>query len=240
MHMHDALSVGSLIEVSEPVNGFPLADMGSRHTLIAGGIGITPILCMARALIAAGKPIALHYFGRAAKDLAFMGDLEALPELEFHVHAGLTNAQARTKLDAAVGAHEDGRHVYVCGPGGMIQSVIEIADAAGWPESHVHYELFGSQVVGVENRAFTVHLVQRNQHIDVPADVTLLDALLAHGIDAPFDCKSGICGTCLTPVVGGQVDHRDSFLTEEDRLDGSLMCTCVSRAASGSTLSLDL
>lgn len=240
LHMHDVLKIGSLVEVSEPVNGFPLADTGRRHTLIAGGIGITPILCMAQVLVASGELVTLHYFGRAADKLAYLELLRSLPGLDLHTHLGSDVSETRSILTAALGPPEDGHHVYVCGPGGMIQSLIELAAVAAWPESHVHYELFGGQVVGTNNRAFTVHLVQSGQNITVPADITLLDALLAHGVDAPFDCKSGICGTCLTSVNGGEIDHRDSFLTEEDRLDGSLICTCVSRAAAGSTLSLDL
>lgn len=240
LHMHDAVVPGALIELSEPVNGFPLADDAPHHTLIAGGIGITPILCMARVLSERDAIVDLHYFGRSPESVAFRDELRALPGVALHEMHTADPAVARAALAQAIGSPDPQRHLYVCGPGGMIQSVIDIGVQAGWNEHHVHYELFGSQVVGRDNKAFTVRLVRTGQRIEVPADVTLLDALLAHGIDAPHDCRTGVCGSCLTPVGNGTIDHRDSFLTEDDRRQGGLMCVCVSRSANGAEIELDI
>lgn len=240
VHMHDAVAPGAHIDVSEPVNGFALADDAAQHTLIAGGIGITPILCMARVLSERGTSVDLHYFGRSPDGMAYLDELRALPGLALHeVHAADATA-ARAALAQVIGTPDPQRHLYVCGPGGMIQSVIDLGAQAGWDERQVHYELFGSQVVGRNNRPFEVHLLRAGKRIAVPADVSLLDALLAHGIDAPHDCRTGVCGTCLTPVGKGSIDHRDSFLTDDDRRQGGLMCVCVSRSADGGEIELDI
>ena len=240
LHMHDAVVPGALIELSEPVNGFPLVDGAPHHTLIAGGIGVTPILCMARVLSERNAIVDLHYFGRSPESLAFRDELRALAGLALHEVHTSDPAVARAALAQAIGSFDPQRHLYVCGPGGMIQSVIDICAQTGWEEHHVHYELFSSQVVGRSNKVFSVHLLRTGQHIEVPADVTLLDALLAHGIDVPHDCRAGVCGSCLTPVGSGAVDHRDSFLTEDDRRQGGLMCVCVSRSADGGEIELDI
>ena len=239
-YMHDALVPGSLVEVSAPVNGFPLSDGARRYTLVAGGIGITPILSMARALAERGAAVDLHYFGRSADSMAFLDELRNLLGEQLRQYHEPDPAAARQRLADVIGAPEDGRQLYVCGPSGMIQSVIEIAEQASWNERDVRYELFSGQVIRSSNRSFTIHLVRSSQRVEVAADSNILDTLLANGVDVPFDCRTGVCGSCLTPVCGGQIDHRDTYLTEEDRIDGGLMCVCVSRSMNGTELELDI
>lgn len=242
LHMHERVAVGSIIDVSEPVNGFPLATHPRLPLLIAGGIGITPIFCMARELLASSaptEPLELHYFGRSLEDMAYLDELRVLPGLALQPFCAEDPSSAIERLSAVIGTARSDQHLYVCGPAGMIQSIVNITAAHSWHRDRVHYELFGSQVIDRGNTPLIVRLARGRRHIEVPADVSVLDALLAHGVDAPHDCRTGVCGSCLTPVLAGAVDHRDSFLTEDDKREGGLMCICVSRAFS-SELELDL
>lgn len=242
LHMHERVAVGSVIEVSEPVNGFPLAAHPRQPLLIAGGIGVTPILCMARELLATtalGELLELHYVGRSFEDMAFLDELRELPGLALQPFCAREATSVVERLRTVIDAVREDRHLYVCGPAGMIQSVVDITAACGWHRDRVHYELFGNQVIDRGNMPLIVRLARSRRHVEVPADVSVLDALLAHGVDAPHDCNAGVCGSCLTPVLAGNVDHRDSFLTEEDRREGGLMCICVSRAF-GAEIELDM
>lgn len=126
----------------------------------------------------------------------------------------------------------------VCGPAAMLDAAIEIAAHQGWPAQQVHFERFAARAGAVETEAFMVELRRSGRRFEVGRDQTLLDALLAQGVDVAHDCRAGICGTCLVPVAGGRLLHHDTFLTAADRAGGNLMSACVSRASG--LLSLDL
>jgi ferredoxin-NADP reductase len=236
--MHEAVLEGSLLDIQGPSNAFPLDAQALRSVLLAGGIGITPMLCMARALAEKGQNVELHYFGRNTEAMAYRDDLQALKGLVLHEWVGLDVGASVLAMQRCIGESAEGDHLYVCGPSAMLDAALGIAGKQGWPAAQVHFERFGAAAGGAGDEPFTVELRQRGLRIEVGRQQTLLDALLSNGVDVAHDCRAGICGSCLVPVEQGQIQHRDTFLTEEDRSDGELMCACVSRATG--VLVLDL
>ena len=236
--MHEAVQVGDLLEIDGPGNAFPLAPQAERSVLLAGGIGITPLLCMARALERAGRPVELHYFGRSPDAMAYRAELQALHGLVLREYTGLDAAASVAAMQRCVGQAGPADHLYACGPAAMLDAALDIAARQGWPSAQVHHERFGASTGGAGDEAFTVELRQSGLRIEVGRQQTLLDALLSRGVDVAHDCRAGICGSCLVPVASGQLQHRDTFLTADDRAGGDLMCACVSRATG--VLVLDL
>jgi vanillate O-demethylase ferredoxin subunit len=170
--------------------------------------------------------------------MAFLPELEALLGDDLQVHA---DAEHGGPLD--IGALLDGcaadDRVYVCGPKAMLDAVLAQAQARGWGHDRIHFELFTTPVAAAGDHAFEVELAQSGQRFIVPADRTILDCLIEHGCDPMFDCKRGECGVCVTPVLEGEIDHRDYVLTASEKADGKQMQVCISRAK-GSRLVLDI
>lgn len=236
--MHEAVHVGDLLDIDGPHNAFALAPHAERSVLVAGGIGITPLLCMARELVRRPGAVELHYFGRSPESMAYRAELQALRGLSLREYTGLDAGASVAAMQRCVGRAGGADQLYVCGPAAMIDSAIDIAARLGWPSRQVHFERFAASASAMANEAFTVELRSNGRRFEVGRDQTLLDALLAQGVDVAHDCRAGICGSCLVPVAGGQLLHQDTFLTAQDRVDGELMCACVSRASG--LLSLDL
>jgi vanillate O-demethylase ferredoxin subunit len=235
--MHRQVHVGDVLTLRPPVNHFPLAPP-PEVILLAGGIGITPILSMATALIAQGRPFALHYSGRSLGQLAFVDELRALAGERLHLHAD-DDPATRLSVDALLGAASTAQPIYVCGPAGLIDATLRVAQALGWAASAVHFERFAEVAPLDGDQAFEVALRSSGRVIQVPADKSVLDALTQAGVDVMHDCRSGFCGLCSTGVCSGDIDHRDSYLSDADKAGGRLMQVCVSRARSG-RLVLDL
>lgn len=158
--------------------------------------------------------------------------------LALHAWVGLDVDASVATMQLCIGNAAPGDHLYVCGPAAMLDAALDIAARQDWPADQVHHERFGAAPGGAGDEAFTVDLLLSGQRLVVGRQQTLLDALLAHGVDVAHDCRAGICGSCLVPVAGGQLQHRDTFLTEDDRAGGDLMCACVSRATGVLTLDL--
>ena len=226
------------ITLGAPRNLFRLDPRAEDVVLIAGGIGITPLLSMSHALHEAGKPFELHVCARTAEDTPFHAELDALPfadRIAEHL-----DTDGRPGFDAArdLGPYRSGRHLYLCGPAGFMQAVREHAAALGWPDSAVHTESFGADVSdAAENRAFEVELRRSKLRLPVASDETILDALRGCGVDVPSACLQGVCGRCITRVIDGDVEHRDAVLSETQQMEH--MCLCVSRAR-GERLVLEL
>ncbi|MDE1180491.1 PDR/VanB family oxidoreductase [Paraburkholderia sp.] len=230
------LETGAELDVSVPRNDFPL-DAATRHALlIAGGIGITPILAMARALDAAGTAYALHYAAREAVSMAYRDDVLTMPAATCWLDGG--DPRNGMPLADTIGAPQDGRHLYVCGPRPLIEAVLAQAKTLGWPDAQVHSELFAAAQDSTGDTAFEVVLKASNVTLNVAADKTILDAMIDAGLDPLYDCRRGDCGVCTTQVIDGTPDHRDICLSGQDRARGDF-CPCVSRANS-SRLVLDL
>jgi vanillate O-demethylase ferredoxin subunit len=236
--MHEGLAEGDLLTVEPPKNDFPLHTGPGGSVLVAGGIGVTPLATMAARRRAEGAPVRMHYAGRSRALMAFLPELQALLGDDLVVHA---DAEAGAPLD--IGQLLDGceasDQLYVCGPKVMLSAVLAATQARGWTHDRVHFELFTEPVVEEGDHAFEVVLAQSGQTYTVPADQTILDCLIEHGCDPMYDCKRGECGVCATPVMEGEIDHRDYVLTAREKAEGSVMQICISRCK-GKRLVLDI
>jgi vanillate O-demethylase ferredoxin subunit len=238
--MHDRIVEGARIEISLPRNHFPLV-VADETLLIAGGIGVTPLLCMAERLSKIGAPFRLHYCTRSQTRTAFWQRLKTAPfasQVSFHFDDG----EASQFFDAAsvLGPPRSGCHIYICGPSGFIDHVVGIAKKAGWPESSLHKEYFGApEVSSVGDRAFSVQLASSGAILAVPPDKSVVEVLSEHGVALPLSCHQGVCGTCITRVLGGEIDHRDFFFTDAEHAAQDQFTPCCSRAHSD-LLVLDL
>jgi ferredoxin-NADP reductase/nitrite reductase/ring-hydroxylating ferredoxin subunit len=222
---------GDLLSISEPRNNFPLRRDATRTVLIAGGIGITPLLSMARFLDKSALPYELHYFTRAGETVAFRSELEALHG-KVIFHTGLPRAEIGTTIASALGPWSMAQHVYVCGPGPMLETVRETAAAQGWPEEAIHFEYFKNDKVIDQSSAFDVELARSAMTLHVPAGKTVMEVMREAGLTVPSSCEQGACGTCLTTVIEGEVDHQDVYLNNSEKASNRCMMTCVSRAKS--------
>ncbi len=229
---------GSALRVGEPRNDFALATSMRRAILVAGGIGITPIYAMAQELHAQEVPFKLIYCSRDRACAAYADALEAAdfasaitlhhdngyPALAFDFWPVFEKPQAHT-------------HVYCCGPQALMDAVQDMT--GHWAPGSVHFESFGAGAVAAEpNEAFTVRLAQSGAQVQVSAEQTLLQALRAAGHTVASSCESGTCGSCKTRLVGGTAQHRDMVLMDDEK--HSQIMVCVSRAAAGQELVLDL
>jgi vanillate O-demethylase ferredoxin subunit len=223
--------------VRAPVNHFPLA-APPRVLLIAGGIGITPIVSMASSLVARQREFELHFSGRTREALPFVDELRALAGDKLVLHAD-DDPATRLSVDALLDGAQVNQPIYVCGPAGMIEAVLAAARKRGWHECDLHYELFSEVAPQEGDTAFEVELKSSGQCFTVPADKSLLDTLIENGADVMYDCRAGYCGLCTTKVSSGEIEHRDVYLSEADKAAGKVMQVCVSRCKSG-RLVLDL
>lgn len=236
-YMHDKLTEGTVVRVRGPRNNFRL-DHASRYLFIAGGIGITPILPMVAAAEAAGAEWTLLYGGRSRASMAFTqrlttsyGDrVRIIPEDEY----GLLD------LDTYLARPESGTLVYCCGPEPLLKAV-EDRCAANWPAGALHVERFKPKETGADipPGSFEVALKRSGLTLTVLPDRSILQTAEEAGVPVVSSCAEGICGTCETRIIEGEVDHRDSILTNEEQSANETMMICVSRCL-GSRLTLDL
>jgi len=232
--LHDLVNEGDILQISAPKNHFPLAHEARRSLLLAGGIGITPILCMAERLAISGAEFDLHYCTRSPARTAFRSRIQG-SAFTSRVHFHFDDGDAAQKLDiaATLGKVEDGTHLYVCGPKGFMNAVLDTARAAGWPEAQLHYEFFAADVGPSDSdESFEVKLASSGRVIKVEKDKTIITALAAAGVEIPFSCEQGVCGTCLTRVLEGVPDHKDNYLTPEEQAANDQLLPCCSRAKS--------
>ncbi len=222
---------GDILAISEPRNNFPLRRDATRTVLIAGGIGITPLLSMARFLDKSNLPYELHYFTRTGESAAFSSDLAVLHG-QIETHVGMARDNVRAKVAAVLGTWQFANHVYICGPGPMLEMVQQEAAALDWPDEAVHFEYFQNDKVIDSSSAFDVELARSAMTLHVPAGKTILETMREAGLTVPSSCEQGACGTCLTTVIEGEVDHQDVYLNKSEKAANSCMMTCVSRAKS--------
>jgi vanillate O-demethylase ferredoxin subunit len=239
--LHERVAVGDTLVIAGPRNHFPLEKSAKRHLLLAGGIGITPLYSMARHLVKAGAQFELQYFTRSVRHTAFHEELSA-PDLAGKVtfHYALDPEGLRIYLHKLLHERPAGTHLYVCGPRPFMSLVEDIASAT-WPSEAVHMEFFGADPTASSGPRlpFEVELARSRKTVAVSAEKTILEALAEQGIRVVSSCSQGVCGTCITGVLGGVPDHRDAFLSEGERKACDKMLLCVSRAK-GERLVLDL
>lgn len=239
--MHERVAAGDVLAIGPPRNHFPLAPQARHHVLVAAGIGITPLLSMARLLQREGGSFALHYFVHDLGNAAFVRDLIAFGDRAF-VHAGLAREDATARISQIVRFASEpagDAHLYVCGPEGFMQSVF--AATGAWPAGTVHAEHFHGDAVALARPrgAFRVRLARSRSVVPVTAEQTIAEALESHGHPVTTSCREGVCGSCITRVTAGVCDHRDSFLSPAERAAGQSIMLCVSRSI-GPELVLDL
>ena len=235
LFLHRHVQPGQLMEISYPVNLFPLDSRARKHLMIAGGIGITPFLAQIAQIGHLGGRFELHYAARNRDLGAYMDRLSAAhPDA---VQCYFDDEQQVIDLTRALSMQPLGTHLYVCGPKGMIAWVLTTAARMGWPAHALHHEEFLAPGTGL---AFTAHLAASGKTITVGPSQSLLEAIEAAGVDAPYLCRGGACGQCETNVLrcDGQILHRDHWLTPEDQAAGQKIMPCVSRFE-GATLTLD-
>jgi vanillate O-demethylase ferredoxin subunit len=239
--VHDLVLEGSVLTISTPRNLFPLDSAAPHHLLLAGGIGITPMLAMVEHLVATGGAFTLHHCNRSRERTAFVERLAAEPFAHRAYHH-FDDGEAGQKLDIAatlIGAPA-GTHLYVCGPQGFMDAVLNAGRAAGWPEERLHREYFGAAPTAkADDGSFELEIASTGKVIQVLPDQTALEALHAGGIDIPMSCEQGVCGTCLTRVKAGMPDHRDQYLLPEEQAANDQFLPCCSRSKSA-RLVLDL
>ncbi len=229
------LAPGDRLTVSEPQNHFPMDLDAPAYLLVAGGIGITPLVLMAQALKARGAPLRMMYGARSRSELAFHDVLA--PVLGEALHVCTSDTGSRIDFSAGIAALPEGAQMYVCGPVGMLNAARRAWAAAGRPPAGLRYETFGSSG-RFAPQAFRVQLPRHKLDITVPADCSLLEALNQAGVQTISDCKRGECGLCAMDVlaVDGEIDHRDVFLSDHEKDEGRRICACVSRVVGGITL----
>jgi vanillate monooxygenase ferredoxin subunit len=230
--IHRDFGAGKVIRIGAPRNQFRLAADARHSVLLAGGIGATPLLAMAYQLSAASRSFEMHYFCRTLSRAAFLDNL--LTEcfaLNVKVHFNDAPADHRFVVPRDIPVPGPGHHFYVCGPKGFMDAMIDAARAKGWPEDSIHLENFAAAAqVDSSRSSFVIEARRSGKSVEVQAGETAAQVLLAAGIDVPLSCESGICGTCLTDVIDGVPDHRDSYLTEEEKAANKQMTVCCSRA----------
>lgn len=236
--LHDSVSVGDVLAISEPRNNFTLRRDSHRSILIAGGIGVTPLLAMAQTLHNQQLGYELHYFAQGADHVAFRDVLDGLGSA-VHLHLGLSPTETGEALADVVSTPSDDGQIYVCGPGPMLEAVLATAQPAGWNDDAVHFEYFKNTTEIDDTSSFVVHLARSAKSIEVASGTTVLEALRATGIDMASSCEQGACGTCRVDVVAGAVNHQDVYLSDAEKAKGTQMMTCVSRAA-GDEITLDV
>ena len=238
IEVHDALAVGATITTSGPRNAFPLTVPGygsptRRIRFIAGGIGITPILAMLDLAERLNVDWSMIYVGRSAESIPVLDEVRRFGD---RVRIRTDDIDGLPSADDLLGECLSGTTVYACGPAPMLTVIRQ--KLVGRDDIELHFERFAAPPV-VDGEQFSVTLASSAATISVGADETLLSALQRSGVTAPYSCQQGFCGTCRTRVLDGVVQHRDTLLTQPER-DGGMMLTCVSRAAAGGALKLDL
>jgi phthalate 4,5-dioxygenase reductase subunit len=222
------LVAGAELPVAAPVNNFALTRSSAGYLFVAGGIGITPIMAMIRELLVTGGRFNLYYCTRSVAATAFRDEL-AVPELRGKVTIHHDGGDLTQALDLwPIVERPQGRHLYCCGPRGLMQAVRDMT--GHWSPSAVHFESFADAAPRPDDRPFTVRLARSGRTIEVPAGVTILEALRAGGLAVPSSCESGTCGTCRTGLIAGEADHRDLVLGDDERARNIMVC--VSRARS--------
>jgi dimethylamine monooxygenase subunit B len=235
--LHEKLKLGEMLTVSQPVNLFPFDHRGKKHLLMAGGIGITPFMAMMDQMTREGRSFELHYAVRTRAHGAYWRDLQQ----RYGAHRVKVYCDAEKlfiPVDGVLGNQPLGTHLYVCGPSGMIDGVLGKARSLGWPEQNLHSERFLAPPTG---KPFTAVLKTSGKTITVGSHQSILEAVEAAGVDAPYLCRGGACGQCETNVLAcdGELLHNDHYLEPKDKASGRKIMICVSRIH-GDGVTLDL
>ena len=236
--IHATFRKGTRLQVSRPIGTFKLGQQPGHVLLVAGGIGVTPILSMTRSLSLRRRAYSVFYAGRSRAEMAYVDEILAIGGDRVTIHE--SDRAGNPDLRSLLSSQPEGTIVYVCGPGPMIDALRATATTLGWARDRVRFEVFNAA-----HRPSDVGLdveLRSGRRIHVGAGTTILDALEAAGVDTLSDCRRGECGLCLTGVTPGEavIDHRDSVLSDGERAEGRQLCICCSRLSNGASLKLDI
>ncbi len=228
--LHDSAQEGQALKVSMPANLFPMARLGRHHVLIAGGIGVTPMLSHARELARLGESFEVHYAHRAPEFGVLADELRTLAGPDLHCY--VESRGETIDFSKLLARRPLGTHAYLCGPQGMVEAYHRIASEMGWPDTHVHSERFLAPPPGAP---FTVRLAKTGKAIEVRREQSMLEAIESSGVQPPFLCRGGACGQCEMEVLDcdSSLLHNDLFLSQADRDSGRKIMPCVSRVTGG-------
>lgn len=238
-YIHETLRPGQTLLISPPRNLFTLQP-ARRVTLLAAGIGITPLYTMALHLAAAGTPFELHYYVKRRENAAFVGEMaKTFSHSSWVVHCSDEGQSPRASLADTLGDAHAGHHLYLCGPSGFMATARRIAAEKNWPEAQVHSEAFQPLKAAASEHqdTFTVTLASSGETWPVPGDKTIAQVLQENGVAVPLSCEMGMCGACLTPLMAGQADHRDTVQSEAEKSAAvQQIALCCSRSHSANLL----
>jgi vanillate O-demethylase ferredoxin subunit len=240
--MHDAVCEGDLLRIGEPRNLFPLVGTEACPLLLAGGIGVTPIWCMAQRLTSINASFEMHYCTRSRGRTAFYDEIINSPSrLQVAFHFDDAYPGERVDLAALLANPSMRRHVYVCGPSGFLDAVRTTALRQGWPDDHIHFEYFSAALTSKATPfvTFEVQIAGTGAVYNVPPEKSIVEVLAENGLQIPVSCEQGICGTCITRVLSGIPEHRDCIFTAQEKAANNQLTPCCSRSLS-SRLVLDI
>ena len=238
-HLHEVAREGDVLLASAPRNNFSLDEAAARSVLLAGGIGVTPLIAMAHRLCELGRPWQLHYCAATRADAAFTDELQTLAEVSGgHLALHFSKEQGGSRLDIAelVASSAADAHFYCCGPRRMLEA-FEQATLGCRERAHVEY--FSARSKAAREGGFTIELARSRLTLQVSAGRSILDVVTDAGINVPTSCREGICGSCETRILEGEADHRDALLSEQEQAQNQSMMICCSGARSA-RLVLDL
>lgn len=231
-YIYDHLHQGSELKISAPKNLFALAHSNDHHILIGGGIGITPLISMAYQLSQAQQSFELHYCAQSSAQAAFIEELKNSPfaaQVTFHFKD--QGANHRSFLHSHFESLAKSSHIYTCGPNPFMDWVFDLAKTHQFPAEQMHREIFQNEV-DIHGDSFEVVAQRSQKTIQVAADESILDALAKNGIYVEKSCEQGVCGTCMCDVIEGSPDHRDVYLTDEEKQSNEQILVCCSRSNS--------
>lgn len=230
-YIHQNINIGDELEISEPRNLFPLTQEQNKALLLAGGIGITPLMSMAETLLAKEIDFELYYFCRSSDHVAFKERLSAdsFSDKVHFVHKD--NVESLALVSEILAEPNSGTHLYTCGPNSFMNSIFEIALAKGWQQTNLHKESFQAEAIEAgQSRAFKVKIASTGEVLDIPEDESITEVLEENGYYISVSCEQGICGTCVTHILEGEAEHHDNFLSDDEKNVQKVFTPCCSRA----------
>lgn len=238
-YVHEQLRVGAVLPISAPRNNFALQPASEKQVLVAGGIGVTPLLAMLRQLVVQDGQVDFIYCARARQQAAFLQEIEALAGERIRLVCHFDDEQgAPPALQRLLAGYAPQTHFYCCGPTPMLDAFEKVCEGLGYANAHI--ERFAAvTAVPAATAAYSVELRRSGRTVPVLPGQSVLDALLAAGLNPDHSCREGVCGACETRVLCGEVAHHDGILTKAERAANKSMMICVSHAK-GQTLTLDL
>ena len=217
---------------------FPVIESAKRHLLLAGGIGVTPLIAMGHELYAQGQDFTLYYKAKTRKQAAFIPELQQMPWVD-HVRFHFSD-EDRLDIATVLNDYREDDHLYTCGPAAFMDAVFDTATEHGWPEDSLHREYFSvPDGQEYENHDFSLRIKSTGEMVPVSADEKATDALAKIGIEIDVKCSDGLCGVCSTPYTSGDVQHRDYVLSKDQRNDRMILCCSRAEEPDG-VIELDL